>query len=343
MKIYTRKYQKGFSALGLFLLGLVLLTVMGGSGFFAFPKSAIDDKNPYTATGSRKVENDKGLIMTDLDFTTPTPPPTTPQPTIIIPPYIPPPPGGCEPYSEIDACECAAPPYQIWVYCGGGLPPGPPTCEGTSPSCADLPLTRPDCKAYCMGKPVIYLYPEKPTFVTVTLTIPGRIVESIPLIESWKLETDSFKGGWKNVLALPGGILKYQNNYYRELYYESSIKHVNAPDNGIFISTEKLKEELKSETLKLGLIDIEADEFASYWLPLLQQLEKPYIFFSIISEEEKERTDRVEISPKPDVFIEFIAYFKGVDEKFQTKPFVYPAVPNRKGFTAIEWGGVIDK
>lgn len=343
MKLSILKDNKGFSALGLFLLGLALLTLMGASGFFVFPKSTVSDKNSYTATGSRKVENNKGLIMTDLDFTTPTPQPTpqiTVTPPVPIPGCVPPPGNYCPDDTERTGCQCN-PCKPVWLYCNGNLPPAPATCMDES-VCKNL-ASDPTCKWFCMAKPVIYLYPEKSTFVTVTLLIPGAITESIPLIENWKLETDSFTGGWRNVLALPGGILKYQNNYYRELYYESSIKNVNAPDNGIFISTEKLKEELKSETLKLGLIDIEADEFASYWLPRLQQLNKPYIFFSIIDKTEKERTDKVEISPKPDVFIEFIAYFKGTDERFQTKPLAYPAVPNRKGFTAVEWGGVIGR
>lgn len=186
-----------------------------------------------------------------------------------------------------------------------------------------------------MGKPVIYLYVDKPTFVDVTLLTPGQIVESIPTIETGNK--------WTDVLALPGGILKYQNNYYRELYYESSQEKVNPPDNGVFINTQNLEQELKTQVLKLGLLGIEADEFVDYWLPRLENLNKPYIFFSILSKEEKKRTDHVEISPKPDVFIEFIAYFKGVDEKFQTKSFAFPQVPNRKGFTAVEWGGVIDR
>ena len=182
-----------------------------------------------------------------------------------------------------------------------------------------------------MGKPVIYLYPEKPTFVDVTVS--GNIVESIP----------EYNNGWFGVLAMPSGVLKYQGNYYRELYYESESKTLNAPNNGMFIKTENIRNELKIKTQKLGLNSFESEEFVEYWTPRLTDLNKKYIFFSILDREEKERTDHVEISPKPDTFIQFIAYFKGVDEKFETKLFDPPTPPKRIGFTAIEWGGVIDR
>lgn len=312
---------------------------MGGTGFFAHPKSPVPDNATYTATGAKQINSKEGLHMVDLDFSTPTPPPPAPIPTVAIPPYIPPPAGGCTPYTEINGCTCQAPPYAIWVYCNGKIPMNPsPDCmvgpNGDTTFCDSLIRNNPSCIAYCMGKPVIYLYPLIPTYVNVSIVTPGNIVESIPQIETGNT--------WQNVLALPGGILKYKNAYYRELYYESSQDKVKAPDNGMFINTQNLKQELKVQTENLGLLPNESDEFVAYWLPRLQQLNKPYIFFSVISKEEKERTDHVEISPKPDVFIEFIAYFKGVDEKFQTKPFAILKPSKRIGFTAVEWGGVIE-
>jgi hypothetical protein len=184
------------------------------------------------------------------------------------------------------------------------------------------------------------LYPVKPTYVTVTLSIPGKITTSIPEFEGLNTSAKSY-GGWENVLAMPGGVLKYQDNYYHELYYESAVKNINAPDNGVFLDSSNLGRELLAQAEKLGLLPSESEEFVNYWMPRLQSLNKKYIFFSILTPQEKERTDKVIIAPKPDNFIEFIAYFKGVDEKFTTMPFVYPKVPERVGFTAVEWGGVV--
>lgn len=337
---FSHSSQKGFSAVGLFFMGLVVIVVMSATGFFTPSKSEVTDKNTYQATGSKQVDKKSNLQFVDVDFSTPTPTqsPTIAPPEVTLPPYIPPPAGGCEPYTPINGCACQSPPYQVWVYCNGKTPNSPnPDCTtfpgGDPDFCNKFAQTHPNCTPYCMGKPVIYLYVEKPTFFDVTVEPQKNIIVSIP----------EYNNGWKNVLALPGGILKYNNNYYRELFYESTHDTINKPDNGVFLAESDLENELKAQTEKLGLNSFETKEFVDYWVPRLTALHKKYIFFSILSHDEKDRTDHVSIKPAPDVFIQFIAYFEGTDEKFETKPFSYPEVPKRHGITAIEWGGVIGK
>ena len=186
---------------------------------------------------------------------------------------------------------------------------------------------------WCVGKPVIYLYPEKTTSVDVELFIPGEIYISDPHYP---------KGGWKNVIAQPDGTLTYQNKEYKELYYETKVKINKIPLNGVIISTSELPEKLMDLTGKLGLKNDEQVEFLEYWLPQLYELKKPYILFSVLSHKEKERIDGVKIIPTPDVFINFIAYFKGIDHPIAVGKFTIPAPPERRGFTVVEWGGTID-
>lgn len=195
-------------------------------------------------------------------------------------------------------------------------------------------INDPNCVAACFGKPVIYLYPEKPTLVDVELIIPGSVIESDPLYP---------EGGWKNVLAHPDGKLIYKNNKYHELYYESQVDYVNAPDNGKVIATQNLKAELNKITAQLGLIKFERDEFLDYWLPRLYKLNSPYVLFSVIDPVEKERVDHVSISPEPDTRIEFLAYFKPqMSSSTELNPLPLPTeIPQRIGFTAVEWGGTI--
>ena len=187
---------------------------------------------------------------------------------------------------------------------------------------------------YCVGKPVIYLYPEKPTSVDVTLTIPGEIYISIPSYP---------QSGWKNVLAEPDGTLTYQGKTYHELYYESKVNTNLKPAGGIIIPMSELSGKLSELTGKLGLKSSEQKEFLAYWLPKLEELQKPYILFSVLTSVQKESVDHVEISPKPDTFINFLAYFKGLDFPVETQPLVIPAPTKRTGFTAVEWGGTIDR
>lgn len=193
----------------------------------------------------------------------------------------------------------------------------------------------PSCTFECVGKPVIYLYPQQNTLVDVTLTIPGVITISDPQYPT---------GGWKQVEAHPDGSLRYNGQTYRELYYETAIAQKGKqPPQGFFIPTTQLKEQLSALTARLGLLPKEQQEFLDYWLPKLTALHTPYIFFSVLDPIEKERIDHVSIAPKPDTMIAFLAYFKGVYVPFPAKTLSLPQTPpQRNGFTAVEWGGTID-
>lgn len=213
--------------------------------------------------------------------------------------------------------------------------PPPPTCSYNSknPSYAKY-LNNPSCLQWCVGKPVIYLYPDKPEYVNVKLLTPGNIYISIPFYP---------ENGWKNIFSFPNGTLIYQQKTYHELYYETSINNINPPQNGIIIPSENLYQKLTQITKALGLITHEQEEFLNYWMPKLENLHKPYILFSVISPSEKNRIDSVELNPSPETRIEFLAYFKGLDAIENVQPLILPSTPpSRKGFTEVEWGGTID-
>ncbi|HSX09806.1 MAG TPA: hypothetical protein VLF93_06650 [Candidatus Saccharimonadales bacterium] len=187
---------------------------------------------------------------------------------------------------------------------------------------------------YCVGKPVIYLYPKVPTYVSVQVQTSGSIVVSDPIYP---------QGGWKNILAYPNGSFDYQNRTYTELFYESSVTNFEKPEQGIVIPTKDLVQNLNGVLSQLGLIGAEKEEFISYWLPKLQTLNSPYIFFSVLSPSVKDAIDHVVITPTPDTQIAFIAYFKPVSTPNYGSPLILPPTPKRIGFTSVEWGGVIDK
>ncbi len=239
--------------------------------------------------------------------------------------------------------RCNVPPALSGTYIGAAPAPGE---GGPIIDCALLSGKMGTGQTYCIGKPVIYLYPEIPTLVNVKLSIPGEIYISIPPIEVFSgpaLSEHSESNGWKDVLASPDGTLIYQNKKYSELYYESAVKTDIRPTEGIVIATSQLSEKLKEITLKLGLKDNERQEFTNYWIPKLKALNKPYILFSVLTQEQKESIDHVEITPAPDIFINFLAYFKGIDFPLAFRPLTLPAnPPQRTGFTSVEWGGFID-
>lgn len=185
---------------------------------------------------------------------------------------------------------------------------------------------------YCIGKPVIYLYPEKTMPVSVKVQTAGEIVVSDPLYP---------EGGW-NVVANPNGNINYKNLTYRELFYETSTQDVRRPKSGIVISKQNIKAELLDFITKLGLTHRdEQQEFLDWWIPRLNNLKTDKIFASILEDDEKLRLDKVLISPKPDTMIEFIAYFAPLSDNETVIPLFLPTAPERVGFTAVEWGGVI--
>jgi hypothetical protein len=191
------------------------------------------------------------------------------------------------------------------------------------------------CSAACIGKPVIYLYPTHQMTVSVSLKIPGTIVKSDPVYP---------QNGWQNIQAYPNGSLLYNNTYYHELFYESSVTiPIPMPETGIVIPIKDLSQKLEKITHQLGLIPNEQQEFLNYWMPILDATHSPYIFFSVLPENEKESVDHVDISPRPDTSIAFIAYFKPLSHPITTSPLILPQKPlARHGFTSVEWGGTLE-
>lgn len=275
----------------------------------------------------------------EIPTPTPTNPPTAPNPTPT--PYIPPPPvdnGTCVPDAWItDGCTCIGT-RQIWVYCGTDEPyTGAPRCisfgDHPNPVCDNILKEHPECRAWCEAKPIIYLYPPVPTLVDVEIKTPGTIFISDPLYPA---------GGWKNVLAQPNGDLLYQGKEYKELFYEIDHKELNIPKNGTVIEKGNLSSEIKKILLAYGLNDHEVGEFLKFWIPKLQNLNKPYIQFSVFPKEDKEAMDKIVMNPEADTRIEVIAYFKGLDNKIDLTPLKIPQTPIRSGFVMVAWGGVLD-
>jgi len=272
---------------------------------------------------------------------------TTPAPTVAPQPTRPPTsscpwnsikPAGCGQCDHGESVVCAENPCNRPGFNVGSILDGTHNCAYIkifNEAAYNQKLGKPNCVEACIAKPVIYLYPTVATLVDVLVKVPGKIFISDPLYP---------EGGWKNVLAYPDGSLLYKNQKYSELFFESDVDKVNAPQSGIVIAKKDLTKTLTEAITKLGLIGAEKKEFLDFWIPVLNELDSPYILFSVLDNAEKERVDHVEISPKPDTFIAFIAYFKPlaappVNLKVLSLP---ENPPERIGFTAVEWGGTID-
>ena len=174
-------------------------------------------------------------------------------------------------------------------------------------------------------KPVIYLYPECGTEVSVKLALDGKLTCTYPLYDK----------GW-NVTALPDGTLTDKNGQtYNYLYWEGETNAQYDLSGGFCVKGEDTAEFLEYALAKLGLTRREANEFIVFWLPMMQN--NPY---NIISFQDKAYTDAasLDISPAPDTLIRVFMTWQASEVCVELLPQELDA-PARDGFTAVEWGG----
>jgi hypothetical protein len=177
-------------------------------------------------------------------------------------------------------------------------------------------------------KPVIYLYPEETTEVTVKLDYNGELTCTYP----------DYGSGWEVTAYSDGRLINRQDgNEYSYLFWEGKSKIKYDMSKGFVVKGEDTAEFLREKLEYMGLTPKEYNEFIVYWLP--QMKENPY---NLITFQNAIYTDnaKLEIKPEPDsilrVFMAFKPLAKPVTVREQTlEPFV------RQGFTVIEWGGTI--
>ena len=174
-------------------------------------------------------------------------------------------------------------------------------------------------------KPVIYLYPESTTDVTVKLDYAGELTCTYP----------EYKDGWK-VTASPDGTLKDANGQtYNYLYWEGQ-NHVEYDfSEGFCVAGSDTAAFLENALSQLGLTRQEANEFMVYWLPQMQ--ENPYNLIAFQSDVYTQAA-QLSITPEPDTLLRVFMAWKPLKKAVEL-PAQNLTAPERIGFTVVEWGG----
>ena len=190
-------------------------------------------------------------------------------------------------------------------------------CEGYDPN---------DCPVFV--KPVIYLYPTATTDVTVKLDFKGKLTATYPL----------YKGTW-NVTATPEGTLTdASGRQYYCLYWEGDYgDFVQDFSKGFVVPGDRIIDFLEDSLAKLGLNEREANEFIIYWLPIMCVHKYLLISFQM---ENYTNAAPLTITPAPDTLIRIFMTWKPLKAPIEIEPQELSA-PERKGFTVIEWGGLM--
>jgi len=183
-------------------------------------------------------------------------------------------------------------------------------------------------KTYCGGiaKPILYLYPEKETKVTVQFEHPEYLETTYPkFVDRW------------DVTASPNGdLIDSKGKYYYGLYWDEKKVHTVDFSTGFYVEKNQAIDFLEDKLTKIGLNNKERNEFIMYWLPILEKNEKSLVYFELT--EEREAVNKLFITPKPKSLLRVVIHVKKVNKE---TPILEEKIPSfkRKGFTAVEWGG----
>ena len=174
-------------------------------------------------------------------------------------------------------------------------------------------------------KPVIYLYPETETRVTVKLDLSVELTCTYP----------DYDGGWTVTAAPDGTLTDEHGRTYNYLYWEGEVANEFDFSKGFCVAGSDTAAFLEDALDRLGLTRREANEFLVYWLPRMQ--DNPYNLIAFQQEAYTESA-KLTVSPQPDsvlrVFMAWKPLARPVDVPAQTLPGF-----ERRGFTLVEWGG----
>ena len=175
------------------------------------------------------------------------------------------------------------------------------------------------------AKPVIYLYPEEETDVTVRLDYDGELTCTYP----------AYQDGW-TVTAAPDGTLTDESGQtYSYLYWEGVTRTEYNFSRGFCVPGADTAAFLEDALSRLGLTRREANEFIVYWLPRMEP--NPYNLIAFQSEAYT-NSARLAIDPEPDSLLRVFMAWKPLEAPADLPAQELPAF-TRAGFTAVEWGG----
>ena len=176
-------------------------------------------------------------------------------------------------------------------------------------------------------KPIIYLYPEEETEISVIVGNPENLTHTYP----------KYNNGW-NIIAKPNGELidlKSGRTLY-SLYWEGINTVSPNMTEGFIVEGKSTIEFLEEKLAILGLSQREANEFIIYWLPQMEN--NIYNFIRFQNMEEINNNMPLQITPSPDNIIRVMMEFKALDKEINVKEQLLET-PQRNGFIVVEWGG----
>ena len=178
------------------------------------------------------------------------------------------------------------------------------------------------------GKPVIYLYPEKTTVVSVQVDPVGGFTYTEP----------AYNSGWK-ILARPNGELTNLSDglKYPYLFWKGYGSLYQTPEKGFVVAREDVHKFFAEKLDELGLNQKESADFMEFWQPYFT--DAPYYFVTFMDNSVMDKIAPLTVKPKPDTVIRILMDFKPLQKPIEVQGYNIKT-PIRRGFTVVEWGGV---
>lgn len=175
----------------------------------------------------------------------------------------------------------------------------------------------------CSTSP-LYLYPTSSTRVQVRVPNNEILQTNVPYTREM---------GWI-VMADPSGT-KIDYDY---------VAKVTVPEYGLVVSASDIKATLRDYGQNVGLVGRELTDYVTLWMEELPRAE----YYIVSHFENPTSIMNFVINPEPDVMIQTIMYFKPLSAEEAAGLVNLPAptfspVPSRRGFTAVDWSGIIDR
>ncbi len=181
-----------------------------------------------------------------------------------------------------------------------------------------------------VDKPNIYLYPENPIELDVSILFPqtGEVVSSIP----------EYPDNWKNIKVEPDGTIDGQ---YGFLFYESKQPNFVQRTKGWVVECKDLEVFFRKDLKESGFIQTEIDDFVEYWIPILTDSE----YFALFPQynEQLDPLIQLNFSKQPDSILRLTYVIEKIDS--DENKFEEPEIPpfERISFVVAEWGVVLDR
>ncbi|MFK7784265.1 MAG: hypothetical protein AB8B56_04065 [Crocinitomicaceae bacterium] len=179
-----------------------------------------------------------------------------------------------------------------------------------------------------VDKPVIYLYPEEETNVSVKLNIKGEPTFLYPTYEDeWKFT------------ATPSGELLFDDKTYNYLFWESAQSRAFSEEelkSGFNVKSENVVAFLEEKLSLAGLNSKEQADFITYWGPKLSANELNFVRFEF--NEACNRYAELKITPEPEHVYRIYMTWMPISKELGVMSQSIESI-SREGFTVLEWGG----